>query len=286
MHVAKTIDEVRAFVKKCKLKEQSIGLVPTMGFLHDGHASLIKKARAENDIVIVSIFVNPIQFGPNEDLQTYPRDFEADCTVCTRMGADLIFYPEIIQMYDNPHTFVEMEILSSGLCGASRPIHFRGVCTVVCKLFNIAKADRAYFGQKDAQQLFIIKKMVKDLNFDLEVVACPIIRETDGLAMSSRNTYLSSEERKAALCLSAAIREGESIIEKNMDSQVIIARMKNIIDKEPRAKIDYISIVDVEELKPVAKIDKQVLVAMAVYIGKTRLIDNFIYKGSSKNSSF
>ncbi|MGP1459877.1 MAG: pantoate--beta-alanine ligase [Treponema sp.] len=278
MYIVKTVHEAKDFVRKCKLGGKSIGLVPTMGFLHDGHASLIKRARQENDIVIVSDFVNPAQFGANEDFGTYPRDFETDLQLCERLGVDLFFYPETSQMYDNHHTFIAPEVLADGLCGASRPSFFRGVCTVVAKLFNISKADRAYFGQKDAQQLLIIKKMVKDLNFDVEIVACPIIREADGLAMSSRNTYLNSEERKAALCLSVAIREGKAMIQQNMDSQEIIDCMKKIIDREPLAKIDYISIVDLEELKPAAKIDRPVLAAMAVFIGKTRLIDNFIYE--------
>ena len=201
MQVTKTVKETREIVKAWKKEGLTVGLVPTMGFLHEGHASLIKRAREENDRVVVSVFVNPTQFGPNEDLEAYPRDFERDSTLCESIGADLIFHPEPEDMYDSPCAYVSIEKLSDNLCGKTRPIHFRGVCTVVSKLFNIVSPDRAYFGQKDAQQLAIIKKMVKDLNFDIEIVGCPIIREEDGLAKSSRNTYLNTEERKAALCL-------------------------------------------------------------------------------------
>lgn len=278
MKTAKTVMEVRSYVKTWKAEGKTIGLVPTMGFLHQGHGSLIKKAVEENDIVIVSDFVNPIQFGPGEDLESYPRDFEADKKLCESLGADLIFHPESEEMYDKPCTAVDMTVLSDGLCGSKRPGHFRGVCTVVSKLFNITKADRAYFGQKDAQQLFIIKKMAADLNFDIEIVGCPIIREEDGIAMSSRNSYLSEEERKAALCLYKAVKRGMEIITKNMPAATLIEAMTAVIEKEPMAKIDYISVVDLEELKELKSIDKPALVAMAVYIGKTRLIDNFLYE--------
>ncbi|MDY2960632.1 MAG: pantoate--beta-alanine ligase [Hornefia sp.] len=278
MKTAKTVEEVRNLVKHCKAEGKSIGLVPTMGFLHKGHGSLIKKAREENDFVIVSDFVNPIQFGPNEDLESYPRDFDADCKLCESLGADLIFHPEPSEMYQNPHTTVDISLLSDGLCGSKRPGHFRGVCTVVSKLFNISKADRAYFGQKDAQQLAIIKKMVKDLNFDVEVIGCPIVREEDGLAMSSRNTYLNEAERKAALCLSKAIFAGKDAIHKGMKVCELQSLMSRIITCEPMAKIDYLSVVDLENLQPLEEIHEPVLVAMAVYIGKTRLIDNFFYE--------
>ncbi len=278
MKTAKTVEEVRNLVKHCKAEGKSIGLVPTMGFLHKGHGSLIKKAREENDFVIVSDFVNPIQFGPNEDLESYPRDFDADCKLCESLGADLIFHPEPSEMYQNPHTTVDISLLSDGLCGSKRPGHFKGVCTVVSKLFNISKADRAYFGQKDAQQLAIIKKMVKDLNFDVEVIGCPIVREEDGLAMSSRNTYLNEAERKAALCLSKAIFAGKDAIHKGMKVCELQSLMSRIITCEPMAKIDYLSVVDLENLQPLEEIHEPVLVAMAVYIGKTRLIDNFFYE--------
>ncbi len=278
MKTANTIKEVRAIVKEWRASGLSVGLVPTMGFLHEGHASLIKRAHEENDRVVVSDFVNPTQFGPNEDLESYPRDFDRDCKLCEEMGADLVFHPDPSEMYHDQHTYVTIDTLSETLCGVTRPIHFRGVCTVVSKLFNIVTPDRAYFGEKDAQQLAIIRKMVLDLNFDIEIVGCPIIREEDGLAKSSRNTYLSAEERKAALCLSRAVKKGQEVISAGCDSSVVLDSMKDIINAEPLAKIDYVSVVDALDMQPVEKIEKDVLVAMAVYIGKTRLIDNFSYK--------
>ena len=278
--VAKTIDEVRAQVANWQAEGKSVGLVPTMGFLHEGHGSLIRKAVEQNDEVIVSDFVNPTQFGPNEDLESYPRDFEADKNFCEKLGASLIFNPEPDEMYEKPRAYVNIEELSDGLCGARRPVHFRGVCTVVSKLFNITKANRAYFGEKDAQQLAIIKKMVKDLNFDIEIVGCPIVREEDGLAMSSRNTYLSAEERKAALCLSRAIKVGKENIKEGMSTKQLTSLMAEVIEAEPLAKIDYIEVVDGEMLQAIEKIEGKVLVAMAVYIGNTRLIDNFSWEGN------
>lgn len=278
MKTANTIKEVRSIVKEWRASGLSVGLVPTMGFLHEGHASLIKRAHEENDRVVVSDFVNPTQFGPNEDLESYPRDFDRDCKLCEEMGADLVFHPDPSEMYHDQHTYVTIDTLSETLCGVTRPIHFRGVCTVVSKLFNIVTPDRAYFGEKDAQQLAIIRKMVLDLNFDIEIVGCPIIREEDGLAKSSRNTYLSAEERKAALCLSRAVKKGQEVISAGCDSSVVLDSMKDIINAEPLAKIDYVSVVDALDMQPVEKIEKDVLVAMAVYIGKTRLIDNFSYK--------
>ena len=199
MKVLTTISETREQVKEWKKQGLTIGLVPTMGYLHEGHASLIKKCREENDRVVVSVFVNPTQFGPNEDLEAYPRDFERDSRLCEELGADLIFHPEPEEMYHDPHAFVSIDLLSETLCGKTRPIHFKGVCTVVSKLFNIVSPDNAYFGQKDAQQLAIIRKMVQDLNYNIRIVGCPIVREPDGLAKSSRNTYLDPQERQAAL---------------------------------------------------------------------------------------
>lgn len=277
MEIIKKIDQLREILDPYKKEGKSIGLVPTMGFLHAGHASLIKKAVEENDIVVVSDFVNPIQFGPNEDLAAYPRDIEADSKLCEEIGADFIFYPDADEMYQNKKTFVDIEGLSDNLCGAKRAGHFSGVCTVCTKLFNIVGPDRAYFGQKDAQQLAIIKKMVLDLNLPLEIVPCPIVREEDGLAMSSRNTYLSKDERKAALCLSKAIFEGEKMAKEGSDLSQVLDRMNEIISAEKLAKIDYISAVDLENLEYVDTFDQDTLVAIAVFIGKTRLIDNFIY---------
>ena len=278
MQVTKTVKETRDIVKEWKREGLTVGLVPTMGFLHEGHASLIKRAREENDRVAVSVFVNPTQFGPNEDLEAYPRDFERDSALCEGIGEDLIFHPEPEDMYDNPCAYVSIEKLSDNLCGKTRPVHFRGVCTVVSKLFNIVTPDRAYFGQKDAQQLAIIKKMVKDFNFDIEIIGCPIVREEDGLAKSSRNTYLNAEERKAALCLSRSVAKGQEIIKNGMKAEKLLGEMIEVINAEPLAKIDYVSVVDALTMEPVEKIDRPVLVAMAVYIGKTRLIDNFSWE--------
>lgn len=280
MNIVKTISEVRNEVKNWRKQGLSVGLVPTMGYLHEGHKSLIERACKENDKVVVSVFVNPTQFGPGEDLATYPRDIQRDAALCEDAGTALIFNPEPEEMYfDDFHTYVTMESLSDELCGKTRPIHFRGVCTVVSKLFHIVAPDRAYFGQKDAQQLAIIKRMVRDLNFDIEIVGCPIVREADGLAKSSRNTYLNPEERKAALVLSRAVRLGQELIQKGeRKADVIVEKMKQLIEEEPLAKIDYVQAVDAISIQPVAEIKGTVLVAMAVYIGKTRLIDNFIYE--------
>ena len=279
MKIVSTIEEVRAQVKEWKKEGQSIGFVPTMGYLHEGHMSLIDAA-GENDRVVVSIFVNPMQFGPTEDLASYPRDLEHDAKLCEEHGVDLIFHPTPEEMYgDQFYSYVDMDVLTKELCGLSRPVHFRGVCTVVTKLFNIVTPDRAYFGQKDAQQLAVIKRMVKDLNMPLTITGCPIIREEDGLAKSSRNTYLSIEERKAALVLSRSIFLGKEMVEKGeRDCKRILAAMTAEIEKEPLAKIDYVKIVDLDTMQQVEKIDRGILAAIAVYIGKTRLIDNFMYE--------
>ena len=277
MQVTKTVEETRKQIKQWKKEGKTIGLVPTMGFLHEGHASLIRKCREQNDIVVVSDFVNPTQFGPNEDLEAYPRDFERDSKLCESLGADLIFAPSPEDMYHDPHAFVSIDTLSETLCGKTRPIHFKGVCTVVTKLFHIVAPDRAYFGEKDAQQLAIIRKMVKDLNFDIEIVGCPIVREEDGLAKSSRNIYLNDKERQAALCLSRAVKTGKEAIYTGADAKEVLNPMKAIIEAEPLARIDYVMMVDALTMQPIEKADRDVLVAMAVYIGKTRLIDNFSY---------
>ena len=279
MKIVSTIEEVRAQVKEWKKEGLSIGFVPTMGYLHEGHMSLIDAA-GENDRVVVSIFFNPMQFGPTEDLASYPRDLEHDAKLCEEHGVDLIFHPTPEEMYgDQFYSYVDMDVLTKELCGLSRPVHFRGVCTVVTKLFNIVTPDRAYFGQKDAQQLAVIKRMVKDLNMPLTITGCPIIREEDGLAKSSRNTYLSPEERKAALVLSRSIFLGKEMVEKGeRDCKRILAAMTEEIEKEPLAKIDYVKIVDLDTMQQVEKIDRGILAAIAVYIGKTRLIDNFMYE--------
>ena len=276
--VIKTVREVREHVRAWRNEGLSVGLVPTMGFLHEGHRSLIERAVAENDRVVVSIFVNPIQFAPNEDLESYPRDIEADRALCTDAGAAMIFNPEPAEMYPQGFcTAVDMNGLKFELCGKSRPIHFSGVCTVVTKLFNIVGPDRAYFGQNDAQQLAIIRRMVRDLNMPLEVVGCPIVREEDGLAKSSRNTYLNEQERAAALILSKTIFLGQKLVDEGeRDAKKLIAAMEANIATEPLARIDYVDVVDAENIERIDRLEGEVLVAMAVHIGKTRLIDNFI----------
>ena len=277
IRVVSTVKETRTQVKEWRKQGLTVGLVPTMGYLHEGHQSLIKKAVAENDRVVVSVFVNPIQFAPNEDLETYPRDLEADTKLCDSTGADLIFHPTPDEMYpEGFSTHIQMDNLTKELCGKTRPTHFGGVCTVVGKLFNIVQPDKAYFGQKDAQQLAIIKRMVRDLNFDIEIVGCPIIREPDGLAKSSRNTYLNADERKAALILSKSIELGKQLVaggERN--AQTIIKAMTDKINTEPLARIDYVNAVDALNIEPLETLRGEVLVAIAVYIGKTSLIDNF-----------
>ena len=280
MQTASTIAEVREQVRAWRRGGLTVGLVPTMGFLHEGHESLIVRAATENDRVVVSDFVNPTQFGPNEDLESYPRDFGRDCALCERAGAALVFHPEPSEMYaPDACTYVNMDALTHELCGLTRPVHFRGVCTVVSKLFNIVTPDRAYFGQKDAQQLAVIRRMVRDLNFGIQIVGCPIIREEDGLAKSSRNTYLSPEERTAALCLSRAVFAGQKMVEDGeRNAATVLDAMKAIIEAEPLAKIDYVKMVDFDNIEQIEKIeDAPVLCAMAVYVGKTRLIDNFIF---------
>ena len=261
--------------KEWKKQGLSVGFVPTMGYLHEGHKSLMDAARKGNDKVVVSIFVNPMQFGPTEDLATYPRDLDHDAALCESAGVDLIFHPEAEEMYEKDFcSFVDMTGLTEGLCGKTRPIHFRGVCTVVNKLFNIVTPDHAYFGQKDGQQLAVIKRMVRDLNMDIEIVGCPIIREEDGLAKSSRNTYLSSEERKAALILSKTVALGKELAKTEKDANKVVEAMKKNIETEPLAKIDYVEAVDALSMAPVEKLEGTCMLAMAVYIGKTRLIDN------------
>ena len=277
MEIITTIEKVRNTINTWRKQGYSIGFVPTMGYLHDGHAALIDEARKNNDKVVVSIFVNPTQFGENEDLSSYPRDLNRDKTLCESHGVNLIFTPSTDEMYCNRKAFVNIIDLSDTLCGVRRPIHFKGVCTVVAKFFNIIQPNNAYFGEKDAQQLAIIRKMVFDLNFPVHIIGVPIVRESDGLAKSSRNTYLSSEERKAATILYKAIQEGKQAIKCGVSADTIINTMTNIVDTEPLAKIDYISVVDANTMQPVQEITSPVLVAMAVYIGSTRLIDNFSF---------
>ena len=278
MNIGRTVKETREQIKAWRKEGYSIGLVPTMGYLHSGHESLIKKAAKENDKVVVSIFVNPTQFAPTEDFASYPRNMEGDSILCKTNGTELIFYPSVEEMYaEDACSFVDMYKVTKELCGRSRPDHFRGVCTVVAKLLNIVTPDKAYFGQKDAQQLAVIKRMVRDLNMGVEIIGCPIVRENDGLAMSSRNTYLNDDERKAALVLSKALFEGKALIEQGEKSaEKLISKMTEIIKGEALAKIDYIEIVDSLSIEKKDTIQGGVLVAVAVFIGKVRLIDNFM----------
>ena len=271
--------QVQAQVLAWKRQGLTVGLVPTMGYLHEGHASLIRRAAAECDRVVVSVFVNPTQFGPNEDLESYPRDLEHDTLLIKECGGNLVFAPQPADMYgQGTRTWVTVEGLTKELCGRSRPIHFRGVATVVCKLMNIAQPDRAYFGQKDAQQLAVIRQMVSDLNMPVQVVGCPIVRESDGLAKSSRNTYLNAQERQAALVLSRSLAEGRKLLEAGTtDTGRVLARIEEVLKSEPLARIDYVQAVDADTIEPVHKVSGNELFASAVYIGKTRLIDNFYW---------
>lgn len=278
MVILGSIKETRNQVKEWKAQGLSVALVPTMGYLHEGHRSLIDRARKENDKVVVSIFVNPMQFGPNEDLDAYPRDLERDSKICEDGGVDLIFHPEVEEMYGPDFCgYVDMHTLPEKLCGASRPVHFRGVQTVVTKLFHIIPAHRAYFGQKDAQQLAIIRRMVIDLDFDIEIIGCPIIREDDGLAKSSRNTYLSEEERRQAVILNQSLDLAMQAIESGETDAI---KVKQIITDKlntcPLAKIDYVEVTSFDTIQPIEKVQGAVLIAIAVYIGTTRLIDNRI----------
>ena len=277
MKILKTVKEVRDFVAEQRRLDRTVGLVPTMGYLHEGHASLVRKSVEECDITIVSIYVNPTQFAPGEDFEAYPRDLQRDVMLLIECGANAVFHPEDGEMYfPDATTTVVPDVLSKNLCGKTRPIHFGGVCTVVSKLFNIVTPDKAYFGQKDAQQLAIIKRMVRDLNFGVKIVGCPIVREEDGLAKSSRNTYLNPEERKAALCLSQSVKIGQDMVRNGeKDTKVILDAMIKHIENEPLAKIDYVQAVD-GSMQDVSTVCEDTLFAMAVYIGKTRLIDNFM----------
>ncbi len=277
MHIAKTVEEMKKLRNEIPVNKK-VGFVPTMGYLHEGHLSLLRKAREENDIVILSIFVNPIQFGPNEDLDRYPRDFERDEKLAKEVGTDIIFYPTPEQMYpENYSSYVITEGLDRHLCGAKRPGHFKGVMTVVLKLFNITKPHNTYFGQKDIQQARIIEQMIKDFNLDINFHICPIIREEDGLAMSSRNVYLSHEERKQAIALFKGIKRGEELFKNGeRDAKTIKKEVEKVVKSFNLAKIDYVEIVDYTTMSPVEKLGKKSVLALAVYFGKTRLIDNTI----------
>ena len=279
MIVAESAAEVRAQIRAWKQAGLSVGLVPTMGYLHEGHASLVEKSRSLCDRTVVSVFVNPTQFGPGEDLESYPRDFAHDCALLEERGCDMVFHPDASALYPPDFaTYVEIcSDMPKQLCGKTRPTHFRGVCTVVTKLFNLVTPDMAFFGQKDAQQLAIIRRMVRDLSMNVEIVACPIVREADGLARSSRNSYLNAQERAAATVLSRSVAVGRDMAARGeRPARALVAAMKTVIETEPLARIDYVDAVDGVTMQPVDVVRDGVLVAMAVHIGKTRLIDNFI----------
>lgn len=278
MKIVRSPKEMQNVALALRAQGKRIGFVPTMGYLHEGHASLMRLAREHSDVLAVSIFVNPTQFGPSEDFSKYPRDFERDEALCQREKTDIIFYPSAADMYpsDSSVAVVE-EKLSRGLCGASRPGHFRGVCTVVAKLFNIVQPDLAVFGEKDGQQLRIIERMVRDLNFPVRIIRGPTLREPDGLAMSSRNLYLSPEERAQAICLRRALDRAEELYRQGeRRAERIEAAMTEIIGRSPAARIDYIEIVDDASLEKAVTLEKACLVALAVFVGKTRLIDNTV----------
>lgn len=284
MDIINTIAGMKKAVKELRQQGRRIGFVPTMGYLHEGHLSLVRACRQEADSTVVSIFVNPIQFGPREDFHRYPRDLERDRSLLEKEGVDILFYPSAEEMYPvGFRTYVEVTGLQDVLCGRSRPGHFRGVATVVLKLFNIVSPDVAFFGQKDAQQAVIIRRMVRDLDLDVEIKVRPIVRDADGLALSSRNTYLSAEERRAALAIPRSLEEAAAMIEGGeRRAGVIIERMRAILAAEPLLRIDYVEIVDPEELTPREMIDGEALVAVAVYCGQTRLIDNLRISGGRR----
>ncbi|HBT39355.1 MAG: pantoate--beta-alanine ligase [Pseudothermotoga sp.] len=278
MKLIESVSTMKQVAESEREAEKLIGFVPTMGYLHEGHLSLVRRCRKENDVVVVSIFVNPAQFGPNEDYGSYPRDLKRDLSMLEMESVDYVFAPSVEEMYPaNYSTYVVEEILSKHLCGRSRPTHFRGVCTIVTKLFNIVKPHRAYFGQKDAQQFRIIRRMVRDLNMDVELIECPIVREPDGLAMSSRNVYLVGEERKQALALYQSLKIAEQLYRSGeRDAARIKEKMLQHFAKFDLVKVDYVEIVDEETLQPVERLEGKVLVAVAAWVGKARLIDNTI----------
>ena len=278
MNIYNSIPELKAYLRRQQADGKTIGFVPTMGYLHEGHLSLIRRSAAENDITVVSIFVNPAQFGPNEDFDRYPRNYDGDLKLSQEAGAAVIFYPAVKEMYPEGYkTYVEVSDITGILCGVSRPCFFKGVATIVAKLFNIVRPDRAYFGQKDAQQSIVIQRMAKDLDMDVSVIVCPTVREEDGLAMSSRNVYLEPEERSQALVLSQSLKLAEEMIRQGeRNAPLILSKMKELISSKPLAEIDYVSIVDVSSMKETVEISGKTLIALAVKFGKTRLIDNIM----------
>ncbi len=278
MKIIRSIEKMQSLSLQLRIQNKTVGLVPTMGYLHSGHTSLMRIADMYADKTVVSIFVNPTQFGPGEDLKTYPRDFERDADICEKENVDILFYPRTDEIYAPDYSvYVHEEVLSPMLCGKSRPDHFRGVCTIVAKLFNIVQPTFSVFGQKDFQQLRILQRMTRDLNFPVEIVSAPIVREIDGLAISSRNKYLNEEERKQALCLREALNTAEQLyMRAEKDANIVKKAMGQVIAQYPLAKVDYIEIMNTDTLQPVKHIKSSCLVALAVFVGKTRLIDNTI----------
>lgn len=275
MLILKTIAETQSACAQMRGEGRIVGLVPTMGALHEGHLSLVRAARKECDVVVVSIFVNPMQFGPNEDFSRYPRTFDDDCALLEREGVDLVFAPTVEEMYPSgTSTFVLVEGVSERLDGASRPGHFRGVTTVISKLFHIAMPHKAFFGQKDAAQVAVLRKMARDLNCPVQLVVCPIVRESDGLALSSRNRYLSKEERRQALVLQRALLKVEETASGEKSSQRLIETAREVFAQEPEVRVDYIAVVNPDTLENVATVNGGALVAVAAFVGTTRLIDN------------
>lgn len=279
-----TVAEVRRLVAQARQEGKSVGLVPTMGYLHEGHCTLMRQAKAENGLVVASVFVNPLQFGAGEDFAVYPRDLARDAASAEAAGVDVFFAPPVEEMYpqgyENMRTLVSVSLVSEGLCGASRPGHFQGVATVVSKLFHLVQPDRAYFGQKDAQQVAVIRQMVQDLNWPLEIVAVPIVREADGLAMSSRNVYLSPAQRQAALVLCRSLEEARRLLlAGETGAAALTARVREVLAAEPQAEVEYVQLVDAASMQPVAEVVPPVVLALAVRVGKTRLIDNLLWEG-------
>ncbi|MCD6486864.1 MAG: pantoate--beta-alanine ligase [Syntrophobacterales bacterium] len=279
MEIIKTVRDMQNFSESLRLRGKRIAFVPTMGYFHNGHLELMKEGKKRSDCLVTSIYVNPTQFGPGEDLDKYPRDFERDERLSRDVGVDVIFYPPNSQMYpENYQTYVNVENVTDNLCGLTRPVHFRGVATVCAKLFNIVKPHVTIFGRKDFQQLVVIKRMVTDLNMDIEVVGMPTVRESDGLAMSSRNAYLKEDERESALSLSRSLRLAGSLYDQGQcDAGVIIKKVKDFIGKHPGTRIDYVKICDVETMKDVERLERKSVLALAVWVGAPRLIDNYVF---------
>jgi pantoate--beta-alanine ligase len=280
MDVITSVHQMKDYSARARTANKKIAFVPTMGFLHEGHLSLMREGKKRGDILIVSIFVNPTQFGPSEDFERYPKDFGRDSRMAESVGVDVLFAPEAREMYPPDHqSFIRVTEVTRGLCGKSRPTHFQGVATVVGMLFNIVRPHVAIFGEKDFQQRVTIQQMVRDLHMDTEVVGMPIIRETDGLAMSSRNTYLSPDERKAALSLPRSLERAREWISKGeLRAGLLIEKAREVLQSEPLVRVDYLEICDARTLEPVDRIDRDVVIAVAAYLGKVRLIDNFVYR--------